>query len=131
MMPYMSLCVVMIDLGNLRDQIFPRTGFAPRVSLVGTPWSLFLPWVARDKRLTVPARAAAQRSPAPASDAASFAHRLVRSNENVRLGMPECGPQGGCRASGGAAGGSAGLPKISRRSAPPLPPPLPWPQPQP
>ena len=22
MMPYMSLCVVMIDLGNLRDQIF-------------------------------------------------------------------------------------------------------------
>ena len=29
MMPYMSLCVVMIDLGNLRDQIFPRTGFAP------------------------------------------------------------------------------------------------------
>jgi len=24
-MPYMSLCVVMIDLGNLRDQIFPRT----------------------------------------------------------------------------------------------------------
>ena len=30
MMPYMSLCVVMIDLGNLRDQIFPRTGFAPR-----------------------------------------------------------------------------------------------------
>ena len=26
----MSLvCVVMIDLGNLRDQIFPRTGFAP------------------------------------------------------------------------------------------------------
>eukprot|EP00964_Phaeocystis_antarctica_P120531 scaffold84268_cov75-Phaeocystis_antarctica.AAC.1 len=30
MVPYMSLCVVMIDLGNLRDQIFPRTGFAPR-----------------------------------------------------------------------------------------------------
>ena len=30
MMPYMSLCVVMINLGNLRDQIFPRTGFAPR-----------------------------------------------------------------------------------------------------
>ena len=28
-MPYMSLCVVMIDPGNLRDQIFPRTGFAP------------------------------------------------------------------------------------------------------
>ena len=31
-MPYMSLCVVMIDLGNLRDQIFPRTGFAPSAS---------------------------------------------------------------------------------------------------
>ena len=30
-MPYMSLCVVMIDPGNLRDQIFPRTGFAPSV----------------------------------------------------------------------------------------------------
>ena len=32
MMPYMSICVVMINLGkggNLRDQIFPRTGFAP------------------------------------------------------------------------------------------------------
>ena len=28
-MPYMSLCVVMVDPGNLRDQIFPRTGFAP------------------------------------------------------------------------------------------------------
>ena len=28
-MPYMSLCVVMTDWGNLRDQIFPRTGFAP------------------------------------------------------------------------------------------------------
>jgi len=35
MMPYMSLCVVMIDLGNLRDQIFPRTGFAPSVWLEG------------------------------------------------------------------------------------------------
>ena len=30
-MPYMSLCVVMTDWGNLRDQIFPRTGFAPSV----------------------------------------------------------------------------------------------------
>ena len=29
MMSYMSIRVVMIDLGNLRDQIFPRTGFAP------------------------------------------------------------------------------------------------------
>ena len=35
MMPYMSLCVVMIDLGNLRDQIFPRTGFAPRAPARG------------------------------------------------------------------------------------------------
>ena len=45
MMPYMSLCVVMIDLGNLRDQIFPRTGFAPsdgrllrEVCVDGRPW---------------------------------------------------------------------------------------------
>jgi len=30
-MPFMSLCVVMTDWGNLRDQIFPRTGFAPSV----------------------------------------------------------------------------------------------------
>ena len=36
----MSLCVVMIDLGNLRDQIFPCTGFAPsgaRMVLVVLP----------------------------------------------------------------------------------------------
>ena len=26
---YMSLCVVMTDWGNLRDEIFSRTGFAP------------------------------------------------------------------------------------------------------
>ena len=32
MMTYMSISVVMIDLGNLRGQIFsPRTGFAPIV----------------------------------------------------------------------------------------------------
>ena len=44
-MPYMSLCVVMIDPGNLRDQIFPRTGFAPsdgrllrEVCVDGRPW---------------------------------------------------------------------------------------------
>ena len=28
-MTYMSLCVVMTDWGNLRDEIFSRTGFAP------------------------------------------------------------------------------------------------------
>ena len=33
-MPYMSLCVVMTDWGNLRDQIFPRTGFAPSAETV-------------------------------------------------------------------------------------------------
>jgi hypothetical protein len=31
MMTYMSLSVVVIDLGNLRGQIFSRTGFAPSV----------------------------------------------------------------------------------------------------
>ena len=30
-MTYMSLCVVMTDWGNLRDEIFSRTGFAPSV----------------------------------------------------------------------------------------------------
>ena len=34
-----KVCVVMIDLGNLRDQIFPRTGFAPSEHLV---WGLLL-----------------------------------------------------------------------------------------
>eukprot|EP00964_Phaeocystis_antarctica_P015095 scaffold8325_cov57-Phaeocystis_antarctica.AAC.3 len=61
-------------------------------SLVGKPWSsLFLPWVARDRRLAAPV--AARRPPAPACDAASFACRLVRSNESVRLVVPDCGPE--------------------------------------
>ena len=33
-MPYMSLCVVMTDWGNLRDLIFPRTGFAKKTIAV-------------------------------------------------------------------------------------------------
>ena len=33
-MTYMSLCVVMTDWGNLRDEIFSRTGFAPSVARV-------------------------------------------------------------------------------------------------
>ena len=33
-MTYMSLCVVMTDWGNLRDEIFSRTGFAPSVALL-------------------------------------------------------------------------------------------------
>jgi hypothetical protein len=33
---HMSLSVVMIDLGKLRGQMFPRTGFAPS----GPTWSL-------------------------------------------------------------------------------------------
>ena len=37
MMPYMSLCVVMIDLGNLRDQIFPRTEFAASALVIYSP----------------------------------------------------------------------------------------------
>ena len=76
-------------------------------SLVGPPWSLFLAWVARERRLAAPA--ATRRPPAPASEATSFARRLVRSKESVRLGVPECGPDGGCGPSVGAAGGSAGL----------------------
>ena len=96
----------------LSPRVYRRTMCASHhglsFSLVGTPWSLFL---ARDRRLAAPA--AAQRPPAPASDAAAFARRLVRSNESERLVVPECGPEGGCGASGGAAGGSAGLPKIA------------------
>ena len=34
-MSHVSLCVVMVDLGNLRDQIFPRTGFAPSGAISG------------------------------------------------------------------------------------------------
>ena len=36
-MTYMSLCVVMTDWGNLRDEIFSRTGFAPSVRAAAPP----------------------------------------------------------------------------------------------
>ena len=41
-MTYMSLCVVMTDWGNLRDEIFSRTGFAPSAYLKHVTHSLTL-----------------------------------------------------------------------------------------
>ena len=106
----------------LSPRVYRRTMCASHhglyFSLVGTPWSLFL---ARDRRLAAPA--AAQRPPAPASDAAAFARRLVRSNESVRLVVPECGPEGGVGLRAARPADRQGC-RRSRRSAPSPPPPL-------